>query len=39
MLVQGFPNLDNYYASGTEDLFFRRSAGAHTATVSADQQM
>jgi NHLM bacteriocin system ABC transporter peptidase/ATP-binding protein len=39
MLVQGFSNLDNYYASGTEDLFFRRWAGAHTATVSADQQM
>lgn len=39
MLVQGFSNLDNYRASGTEDLFFRRWAGAQTKLVTADQQM
>jgi len=39
MLVQGFANLDNYRASGTEDLFFRRWAGAHAKMVSAEQDM
>jgi NHLM bacteriocin system ABC transporter peptidase/ATP-binding protein len=39
MLVQGFANLDNYRASGTEDLFFRRWAGAHAKMVSAEQNM
>lgn len=37
--VQGFANLDNYRASGTEDLFFRRWAGAHAKMVSAEQNM
>jgi NHLM bacteriocin system ABC transporter peptidase/ATP-binding protein len=39
MLVQGFAGLDNYRASGTEDLFFRRWAGAHAKMVSAEQHM
>jgi NHLM bacteriocin system ABC transporter peptidase/ATP-binding protein len=39
MLVQGFANLDNYRASGTEDLFFRRWAGAQTKMVTAEQHM
>ncbi len=38
-LVQGFANLDNYRATGTEDLFFRRWAGAHAKMVSAEQHM
>lgn len=37
--VQGFANLDSYRASGTEDLFFRRWAGAHAKMVSAEQNM
>ena len=39
LLFQGFANLDSYRASGTEDLFFRRWAGAHAKVVSADQAM
>ncbi len=39
MLVQGFAGLDNYRASGTEDLFFRRWAGAQAKMVSAEQNM
>jgi len=39
MLVQGLSNLDNYRASGTEDLFFRRWAGAQTKLVTAEQRM
>jgi NHLM bacteriocin system ABC transporter peptidase/ATP-binding protein len=39
MLVQGFANLDNYRASGTEDLFFRRWAGSYSKMISAEQQM
>ena len=38
-MVQGFANLDNYRASGTEDLFFRRWAGAHAKLTSAEQNM
>src|SRR5581483_8817264 len=38
-MVQGFANLDNYRASGTEDLFFRRWAGAHAKLLSAAQNM
>lgn len=38
-VVQGFANLDNYRASGTEDLFFRRWAGAHAKLLSAEQNM
>jgi ABC-type bacteriocin/lantibiotic exporter with double-glycine peptidase domain len=37
--VQGFANLDSYRASGTEDLFFRRWAGAHAKMLSAEQNM
>jgi len=39
MLVQGFAGMDNYKASGTEDLFFRRWAGAQAKMVSAEQNM
>jgi ABC-type bacteriocin/lantibiotic exporter with double-glycine peptidase domain len=39
MLVQGFAHLDNYRASGTEDLFFRRWAGAQAKMISAEQDM
>jgi NHLM bacteriocin system ABC transporter peptidase/ATP-binding protein len=39
MLVQGFSHLDNYRASGTEDLFFRRWAGAQAKMISAEQDM
>jgi len=39
MLVQGFASLDSYRASGTEDLFFRRWAGAHAKMISAEQEM
>ena len=38
-MVQGFANLDNYRASGTEDLFFRRWAGAHAKMISVEQNM
>ena len=38
-MVQGFANLDNYRASGTEDLFFRRWAGAHAKLISVEQNM
>jgi ABC-type bacteriocin/lantibiotic exporter with double-glycine peptidase domain len=38
-VVQGFANLDNYRANGTEDLFFRRWAGAHAKLLSAEQNM
>jgi NHLM bacteriocin system ABC transporter peptidase/ATP-binding protein len=38
-MVQGFANLDSYRASGTEDLFFRRWAGAHAKMLSAEQNM
>ena len=37
--VQGFANLESYRASGTEDLFFRRWAGAHAKMLSAEQNM
>jgi NHLM bacteriocin system ABC transporter peptidase/ATP-binding protein len=37
MLFQGFASLDSFRASGTEDLFFRRWAGAHAKVVGAEQ--
>ena len=37
LLFQGFANLESFRASGTEDLFFRRWAGAHAKVVSAEQ--
>ena len=39
MLFQGFANLESYRASGTEDLFFRRWAGAHAKVLTAEQEM
>jgi NHLM bacteriocin system ABC transporter peptidase/ATP-binding protein len=39
MLFQGFANLESYRASGTEDLFFRRWAGAHAKVLAAEQEM
>jgi NHLM bacteriocin system ABC transporter peptidase/ATP-binding protein len=38
-MIQGFANLDSYRASGAENLFFRRWAGAHAKVVSAEQTM
>jgi ABC-type bacteriocin/lantibiotic exporter with double-glycine peptidase domain len=39
MLYQGFANLESFRASGTEDLFFRRWAGAHAKVLTAEQSM
>lgn len=39
MLYQGFANLESFRASGTEDVFFRRWAGAHAKVLSAEQDM
>jgi NHLM bacteriocin system ABC transporter peptidase/ATP-binding protein len=39
LLFQGFASLESYRASGTEDLFFRRWAGAHAKVLGAEQIM
>jgi NHLM bacteriocin system ABC transporter peptidase/ATP-binding protein len=39
LLYQGFASIESFRASGTEDIFFRRWAGAHAKVVSAEQAM
>ncbi|HUN52290.1 MAG TPA: NHLP family bacteriocin export ABC transporter peptidase/permease/ATPase subunit [Candidatus Sulfotelmatobacter sp.] len=39
LLYQGFASIESFRASGTEDVFFRRWAGAHAKMVSAEQAM
>jgi NHLM bacteriocin system ABC transporter peptidase/ATP-binding protein len=39
LLYSGFASIENFRASGTEDLFFRRWAGAHAKVISAEQDM
>ncbi len=39
LLYQGFASIESFRASGTEDVFFRRWAGAHAKVVSAEQAM
>jgi NHLM bacteriocin system ABC transporter peptidase/ATP-binding protein len=39
LLYQGFASIENFRASGTEDIFFRRWAGAHAKVISAEQAM
>ncbi|WP_407048086.1 NHLP family bacteriocin export ABC transporter peptidase/permease/ATPase subunit [Methyloraptor flagellatus] len=39
LLFQGFSSLESFRASGTEDLFFRRWAGAHAKVLTAEQRM
>src|SRR6202162_3713258 len=38
-LYQGFASIESFRASGTEDVFFRRWAGAHAKFISAEQAM
>jgi ABC-type multidrug transport system fused ATPase/permease subunit len=39
LLYQGFASIESFRASGTEDVFFRRWAGAHAKFISAEQAM
>jgi NHLM bacteriocin system ABC transporter peptidase/ATP-binding protein len=39
LLYHGFASIESFRASGTEDVFFRRWAGAHAKFVTAEQSM
>jgi NHLM bacteriocin system ABC transporter peptidase/ATP-binding protein len=39
LLYHGFASIESFRASGTEDVFFRRWAGAHAKFVTAEQAM
>src|SRR5262245_59954077 len=39
LLYQGFASIESFRANGTENVFFRRWAGAHAKVITAEQAM